>query len=96
MDKYALYVAIWNKWGKHSQLLMLAEECSELIKAALKQDRDINGAGLKELTEEIADVEICIEQVKHLMQLDKEVTDAKRYKLMRLQNIYLNNIKNGN
>lgn len=59
--------------GTPAMLEQLAEECSELAQAALKMSRVLRGENptpktwtecLDALTEEIADVELCTDQLK--------------------------------
>ena len=80
-----LYERSWSTWGAESQLAMLAEESAELIKATLKFHRKVNGSTKADLMEEIADVEIMIEQVRHCLQLSPNAIDEiKQRKLNRL------------
>jgi len=84
----ALYERSWSLWGAQSQYAMLAEECCELAKAALKRSRIVNGSSEMQLIEEIADVEIMIDQVKHCAQLSLDDIDTtKMRKMNRLANI---------
>jgi NTP pyrophosphatase (non-canonical NTP hydrolase) len=80
-----LYERSWSTWGAQPQLNMLAEESAELIKAALKFSRKVNGSTKVDLMEEIADVEIMIDQVKHCLKLSPQaIDDIKQRKLNRL------------
>ena len=56
--EYDLFIKAMVKWGKASQMAMLAEECSELSHAVLKmiRGREVN------IAEEIADVLLTINQ----------------------------------
>lgn len=75
-----------GRLGKQTLLFQTMEECGELIKAISKYNR-VNGIGQKteankrevylNLVEEIADVEICIEQLKYLMSIEPLVEQAK-------------------
>lgn len=75
-----------EKLGKQTLLFQTMEECGELIKAISKYNR-CNGIGQKteankrevylNMVEEIADVEICIEQLKYLMSVESLVEQAK-------------------
>ena len=70
-----------KKYGARSQLLMLVEECNELAVAVL---HFLRGRGSSSVNEEIADVEIMLEQVK--MILGKEESEKiKREKMLRLK-----------
>lgn len=73
---------IADMYGKEPQLVMLMEECGELIQACSKQlrrkDKSINN-----LIEELADVSIMIEQIEHLYGIKSLVDDEMEYKLNR-------------
>lgn len=73
---------IADMYGKEPQLVMLMEECGELIQACSKQlrrkDKSINN-----LIEELADVRIMIEQIEHLYGIKSFVEDEMKYKLIR-------------
>ncbi len=81
MNKSALYDAALAKWGYDAQVLVLAEECSELSATACRfVTHKSNGA---KLSEEAADVEIMIEQLRH-NGLACHIDRAKERKLVRL------------
>jgi len=70
---------IANYYGKESQLDILQEECAELVQAISKYRR---GGSFKLTLEEIADVEIMIEQIKYLNtaaenQMIEKIRDGK-------------------
>jgi len=75
-----------EKLGKDVMLWQLQEECGELVKAIAKYNRT-RGIGQKtetpkkeafeKLVVELADVEICVEQLKYLMNINEEVEEAK-------------------
>ncbi len=85
-ERKKLYKAAIEQWGYKTQLGMLMEECAELIQAAHKIIR-----GTEEwykLAQEMADVEIMIEQIKFMTDwqiLETRVESAKNFKLRRLQ-----------
>lgn len=76
-----------KKLGKDVLLWQIQEECAELIQAVAKYNR-CRGIGQitkipkqeaeQNLVKELADVEICLEQVKYLLNLDKDVKQAKQ------------------
>lgn len=82
---------IADHFGEDAQSLQLAEECAELIQAIIKFRR-AKGLGqttvvdykaaLANLIEEIADVELMIEQVKYL--LDIPVSDLIEIKINKI------------
>ena len=80
-DTYAEAV---RTYGKQSQLVMAMEEMSELTKELSKNLRGANNS--KALAEEIADVEIMLEQLKLMFSIRDEVTQQRTVKLQRLDN----------
>ena len=72
---------IANHYGKDSQVLVAIEEMSELIKELCKYFQRFDR--IKEITEEIADVEIMVEQLKTLFENHDEVGNVIDYKLER-------------
>lgn len=73
-----------DAWGTDAQLLMVLEEMSELQKEILK---NINRGkdNLPEIIEEIADVEIMLEQAKYIYNIEKEVADMIPEKLKKVK-----------
>ena len=84
-----------RKLGKDVLLWQTQEECAELIQAVAKYNR-CRGIGqttkvskqkaVQNLIKELADVEICLEQVKFLLNLDKDVKQAKQEALNKVSN----------
>ena len=101
MDKSILKKAL-NKYGATAQEDICIEELSELIKAILKLRRSakyhqysINDC-MRNLIEEIADVEICIEYLKLINEQTSsdfrdKVSKMIKYKLKRLKERMENN-----
>ena len=84
---------IAEHFGYEAQSNQLIEECAELIQALSKYRRSVIGVGqpladykktivLDNLLEEIADVEIMLEQIKHLLQISAE--DIQAIKLFKV------------
>ena len=72
---------IADHYGIKKQLRQLAEECSELAVEASHSAR--KGTTVK-IIEEIADVQIMIEQIIYLAKIDKcDIEDCINYKLER-------------
>ena len=62
------------------------EEMSELMKAITKHIRDPNAEGVKDsIVEEVADVEIMLEQIKTIFYIGSTVDSKKEEKLSRLR-----------
>lgn len=84
-----------RKLGKDALLWQIQEECAELIQAVAKYNR-CRGIGQitevfkqeaeQNLVKELADVEICLEQVKFLLNLDKDVKQVKQEALDKVSN----------
>ena len=82
---------IAEHYGYEAQSNQLVEECAELIQAVSKYRRS-RGKGqvttekeqvaLDNLVEEIADVEIMLEQIKYLLQIPEE--DIQAIKLFKV------------
>ena len=80
MEKDKLQI-IADHYGIKKQLRQLAEECSELAVEASHSAR--KGTTVK-IIEEIADVQIMIEQIIYLAKIDKcDIEDCINYKLDR-------------
>jgi NTP pyrophosphatase (non-canonical NTP hydrolase) len=81
-----VYAGALDTWGLPAQILMLAEESSELSVAALHLLRDAKRKDetVRHLCEEIADVQIMIEQVCQALDLDQRVEDEMIFKMARL------------
>lgn len=72
---------IARRYGKVHQALKLFEECGELEDALRGY---INGTDTKEhAVEEIADVEVMLDQFKYFLDCEKQVDDVKRMKVDR-------------
>lgn len=79
---------IANHYGYPAQSLQLTEECAELIQAVNKYRRahtpEEKQEAFENYVEEIADVEIMLEQIKYLIGVTNEaVDDIKLYKVRR-------------
>lgn len=72
-----------KRFGKTAQLIMAMEEMSELIQALSK---DVRGKGSRNnISEEIADVEIMLAQLKIIYRNDNDVDEWRADKLSLLQ-----------
>ena len=79
-----------NHFGKQSQILMLFEEMAELQKEICKNSRGRNN--FYDIAEEIADVQIMLEQMIILFNCRDEVEQWKHVKLLSLRGL-MNNYK---
>jgi hypothetical protein len=77
-------------WGATAQIMMTIEEMAELTQALSKLYREPNPATVKNMLEEIADVEIMLEQMKTFAQnysahnVDRIIEKIKMDKIERL------------
>lgn len=83
-ERKQVYLQAIEKWGKELQITLAIEEMSELQKELCKHlrgDRNKNA-----ISQEIADVEIMIEQVKIMLNIDElNINELKEYKINRLK-----------
>lgn len=92
IDKYTRKQA--EQFGIENRLLQCIEECGELIQALSKYQRILQGDKTCQtdmchaeymITDEIADVEICIEQLKYLLGNSKQIEQIKEEKIHRTE-----------
>ena len=71
-------------WGETPQMLMVVEEMSELTKEILKNiNRKFDN--IEAISEETADVEIMLEQLKENYHIAEKVEAYKQQKLNRIE-----------
>ena len=71
------------EYGAEAQTDMMIEEMSELTKALLKHRRKESKETLDNILEEIADVQIMLDQLRIIF--GRSTTEAEEYKLERLK-----------
>lgn len=71
---------IADHYGINPQLDQMQEECGELIVAINKRKRYGKS---EQVIEEMADVELMLEQVKYLLKCDDKVQEIKQKKIER-------------
>ena len=79
------FEAAISTYGKEQQLIVAIEELSELQKEICKVLRKNIGRPRSKVHEEIADVEIMLEQVKIIFQIDDDVEMWRLDKVVRLR-----------
>ena len=87
-ERLKIYQKACEKWGRVAQLEMAQEEATELALAIRREIRNNDEKSFLELVDEIADVEIMIEQIKmiyELTPLEYAVEERKEYKVNRLK-----------
>ena len=86
-ERFFIYNKMIEKYGQKDQMLIAVEECSELQKAILKFLR--GRCNQIEIAEEMADVEIMLEQLKIMFNNKEEIEYFKKQKIMRTSKLYL-------
>lgn len=81
-ERNTLYTHAISKWGIDAQLLMVVEECSELLNAIAKYKRGREKESA--IIEELADVSIMVDQ----MSLYFGKSEFYRIKEEKLQRLY--------
>lgn len=79
------FQAAIDAYGRENQLIVAIEELSELQKELCKQMRINTGRPRSRVAEEIADVEIMLEQLKMLFKNDDAVEMYRLDKVVRLK-----------
>lgn len=82
-EKSELYKELAEHYGEKHQCMLCIEEMSELIKEIVKFERKHNN--YNEIAEEVADVQIMIEQVIAIYGINEEVERWKEKKLKRTE-----------
>ena len=90
MSASNVFEAAINHWGEKTQGAMAMGECGELI-AALNRYFVQNRENRDEVIEEIADVEIMLEQLKYMFG-SEDVEQVKARKINRLYDIVCGNV----
>lgn len=88
MTEKEIYRAAIEKYGDNHQMMMCIEEMSELTKELCKNIRGRNNK--EQIAEEIADVQIMLEQMKILFDCETVVCFWTDEKLQRLKKIMEN------
>lgn len=65
---------ILHHYGEQAQRRQLVEECAELIQAVTKYERTNSPAARYNLIEEMADVEIMLEQMRQTLTVSEQDT----------------------
>ncbi len=83
-DKELMQQAL-KEWGSDSQLDMVIEECAELIDAIQKWRR--HRIDSIKVLEETVDVELCVEQLKIILDAPTLFNKIRKEKLERLEKL---------
>jgi len=74
-----------DKWGVDAQMIIVVEECAELIKAVVKHMRCPTLDTRGDIIDEMADVSIMIGQLLIIMDCEKEYDGISQVKFERLK-----------
>ena len=86
-EEYFIFENAIERYGAESQEGVAQEECAELIQAISKKHR----GKPHNIAEEIADVEIMLEQLKIINGCENDVKEIRKQKTKRLaESLYLN------
>ena len=83
MHEMSLLQRAIAKWGEDAQMKMVLEEMSELQKEICKLWRGKDNRDA--IAEEVADVEIMLDQLKLMLDIPYQVEQHRQNKLQRLQ-----------
>lgn len=86
MTKKQVYEQLIEKFGAENQILKCVEELNELgqVLCKVKSKSENKALVIKNIIEEIADVEIMLEQIKLILGIEEsDVKKMKSYKLHR-------------
>lgn len=86
MTEHDIFALAINEYGEKAQEDIAIEECGELICAISHKHRGRE----HNIAEEIADVEICLEQLKMINGCHAEVSRIRQKKVLRLLRKLLN------
>ena len=80
MTEHEILLTAINSFGEEEQERQAIEECSELIQAICHKHRGRE----HNIAEEIADVEIMLDQLKIINNCDNKVKEIRKFKIDRL------------
>lgn len=91
-----IYEGAIELWGEDSQLMMVVEECGELIQAIAKFHRKKDAKTIDNICEEVADVQIMLDQMK-IMFSEDEINRHLKTKRARLkERVFADNVAQEN
>ena len=93
VNKEELYQQAVKEWGTESQLDMVIEECAELIDAIQKWRR--HRVESVKVLEEAVDVELCLEQLKLMLDAPVLFENIRIEKLGRLEKLLIHQQRSG-
>jgi len=88
-ERAEVYKEAQEKWGEWSQILVAIEEFGELITVLAKRNRNLNGATVEDIRNEIADAMVMLEHLQIIFGKE-ECEKIQRYKVERLKSWFKN------
>ena len=89
IEEAAIYDAAAKKWKFEEQVIAMAEECGELVVECCKLNLGKNKEGMEGMLEEMADVQIMLDQMRHTYFKPRDMDQWKAIKLRKLRGILL-------
>lgn len=83
IEEAGIFAAAIAKWGNQAQVMMVFEEMSELQKELCKNWRGKDN--IEQIADEVADVEIMLDQLKMIYEIKDKVREHRAFKVMRLR-----------
>ena len=86
-DEESLYAECVKHWGEGSQIVMVIEECAELI-VNIAKFLNKRGVTMMDLVKEAVDVEVMLDQLKYIFRkkgYSRFFLDFKKQRLKRVE-----------
>jgi len=88
IEAFQIYKNCIAQWGETSQILMVIEELNELAVVLCHSLRANKPFDLDHIKEEMADVQIMLEQLKVILSIsDVELSEERQKKLQRVKEL---------
>lgn len=84
-EERKIFLDALRVFGSQNQITVALEEMSEFQKEFCKYMRNDTSFSYANIAEEMADVEIMLDQMKILFQRDSAVKEQRQYKVKRLR-----------
>jgi len=84
MERKEIYKQAFERWGTEPQYLQAIEEMAELTQLLVRMQRENRKVTYLELSKEIADVNILMEQLTQMHDIEKLVAEQEENQLKKL------------
>ena len=84
MNRFEILAKAIETYGVNAQIDMAIEEMAELTKALCKFKRSADAARARDIKEEMADVQIMLDQLMIMFSADADVAKFDKHKIARL------------